>query len=368
MTLHAIRVPNWGLAMEEGTLAAWLVAEGASVATGDEIADIETSKIANVLESPFSGRLVRQVAAVGDVRPVGALLGVIADAAETAQEIDAFVAGAVEATAKAAVDFPAVREPERIDVAGQSLLYLKLPAAVAASRLPVILVHGFGGDHRNWMFNQQALAADRDAYAVDLPGHGGSGKTVGDGSLCAIAGQLSAFLDALGLGRVHLVGHSLGAAVAATLALDQPQRVASLIAICGAGFGGPLDRAYIEGFVAATRRKDLRPFVEQLFFDPSIVTREMVDDLVAYKRIDGVSEAIRSIADGALSSGSLNDLQSRLARLEPPLLNLFASDDQITPTSPAVAGSLIERSGHMPHLEAAAAVNPIMQAFLKEQD
>ena len=74
MTIQPITMPKWGLAMQEGTLAKWSVEEGQAVAAGQEIADIETSKIANVYESPVGGVLRRRVAGEGDVLPVGALL------------------------------------------------------------------------------------------------------------------------------------------------------------------------------------------------------------------------------------------------------------------------------------------------------
>ena len=76
--IQPIVMPKWGLAMEEGTLTAWLVQDGSQIEKGQEIAEIETTKIANVFESPVSGTLRRLVAKQGDVLPVGALLAVLA--------------------------------------------------------------------------------------------------------------------------------------------------------------------------------------------------------------------------------------------------------------------------------------------------
>ena len=73
----AITMPKWGLAMEEGMLARWAVDVGATIELGQEIMDIETSKIANVFESPVAGVLRRRVVGDGDTVPVGALLGVV---------------------------------------------------------------------------------------------------------------------------------------------------------------------------------------------------------------------------------------------------------------------------------------------------
>ncbi len=93
----AVTVPKWGIEMQEGTLVAWHVEEGATVAKGSDIVDLETEKIVNTLESPGSGALRRKLAAEGDTLDVGALLGVLADPEVSDADIDAFIAGFVPA-------------------------------------------------------------------------------------------------------------------------------------------------------------------------------------------------------------------------------------------------------------------------------
>jgi len=89
--LKALTVPRWGMAMEEGTVVAWLANEGDAIDEGTEIAELESSKIVNVLESHDTGILRRRTACEGDTLPVGALLGVISTSAATDEEIDAFI-------------------------------------------------------------------------------------------------------------------------------------------------------------------------------------------------------------------------------------------------------------------------------------
>jgi pyruvate dehydrogenase E2 component (dihydrolipoamide acetyltransferase) len=75
---------------------------------------------------------------------------------------------------------------------------------------------------------QAALAADRAVYAIDLPGHGESTKEIQTGDLAELAETVVQAMNALGLERAHLVGHSLGAGTALQLALAHPDRIASL--------------------------------------------------------------------------------------------------------------------------------------------
>ena len=89
--IQALTIPKWGLSMEQGTVTKWLIAEGDSFAEGDEIVEIETDKIANVVEAPFTGRLSRIVAEPGSTLPVGALIGVSAGEAAPADAIESFL-------------------------------------------------------------------------------------------------------------------------------------------------------------------------------------------------------------------------------------------------------------------------------------
>jgi len=81
--------------MEEGTLINWLVNEGDVVSVGDEIAEIESSKIVNVLETHIAGTVRRKVLQEDETLPVGGLLAVIADTDVTEDAIDAFISSYV---------------------------------------------------------------------------------------------------------------------------------------------------------------------------------------------------------------------------------------------------------------------------------
>ncbi|HEV2335148.1 MAG TPA: alpha/beta fold hydrolase, partial [Stellaceae bacterium] len=173
-----ITMPKWGLTMTEGKVLGWLKAEGESYRAGEELLEIETSKITNVMEAGEAGTLRRIVAAEGATLPVGALLAVAAPGSVPDAEIAAFVAGFVAPEPVAEAGDEGAPAPRDIEAGGQRLRVLDVGGDGNPGATPVVLIHGFGGDLNSWMFTQPALAERRRTIALDLPGHGGSSKTL----------------------------------------------------------------------------------------------------------------------------------------------------------------------------------------------
>src|SRR5262249_24359308 len=167
-----------------------------------------------------------------------------------------------------------------------------------------------------------------------------------------------AFLDELHLEDVDLVGHSLGGAIAAQIALDHPQRVRSLSLLAPAGFGEEINGDFINAFASAQTRRDLKAALGQLFADDSLVSRALVDGVLRYKRLDGVGEVLETLSGTLFPDGrQATQLASRLGGLPAPLMVIWGTDDRVIPArhaanAPARAKVVtIARTGHMVQME-----------------
>ncbi len=365
-----VTMPKWGLSMQLGKITAWVVAEGDDVKVGDDLADIETEKITGTLEASDAGTVRRIVARVGEDVPVSGTIALIAPADVTETELDAAVLQARAVIEAGVPDDAAGPVVQTAEVGGRKISY----AGAGEDGDVVLLVHGYGGDRNSWLFLQEPLAARYRVYALDLPGHGTSAKDVGDGpagpagaagpdgpagTFGVLADAVTGVLDAVGAERAHLVGHSMGGAVALAVAARDPGRIASLTLIAPSGFGRQINAGYLRGFADAQTRRELKPVVGLLFADESLVTRQVVEDLLAYKRLDGVDEALHALAD-TLLDGDVQRVGSAalVAAIggAVPIAVVWGRADRIIPASQAesVAGAvrhLIDGAGHMPHME-----------------
>ena len=358
--ITSVAMPKWGLSMRSGKITDWVVTEGDAVAPGDDLADIETEKITGTLEADAGGIVRRVIATVGEDVPVGAAIALIAP-----PDVPDAVLDDLAARARAVIDAGLPEDDgagpvvETVEAGGRRVSY----AGAGDSGDVVLLVHGYGGDRNSWLFLQEPLAARHRVYALDLPGHGTSAKDVGDGSVDLLADAVLGVLDAVGPDRAHLVGHSLGGAVVLAAAARAPGRIASLTLFAPAGFGPSINAGYVRGFAAAQTRRELKPLVGQLFADEQLVTRQVVDDLLAYKRLDGVDAALAALAETLLDGDEQRiDSAAAVRALGEvvPVTVVWGSADRIIPAeqassvaavAPGAAVRVIDGAGHMPHME-----------------
>lgn len=359
-SITPLLMPKWGIDMVEGRVAQWLVAEGADVQPGAELVEVESEKTTGPVEASVPGVLRRRLAREGEVVPIGALLGVLAAASVPEAEIEAFVAG-FRAPERRAADAGSV--DQTVAVLDHELRLLSL----GAGEPPVLLLHGFGGDLRGWGPVQAALSRGRRVISVDLPAHGGSTTALAAAEPRFFEDLVLGLLEALAVPRVHLVGHSWGGVIAWGVAAREPSRVASLTLIGTAGPATPVDPQYLQAFLDANRRADLKAVLQRLFADPALVTRELVEQTLRHKRIEVVDAAWRQIAAAAVPAAGAG---AAAAAPPVPIQIILGSEDRICPlgadfTPPAsMALHRLAAVGHMPQLEAAGNVVSLIEAFV----
>ena len=369
-SITPLTMPKWGLSMKEGKLLSWLINEGDSFNKGDEIAEVETEKIASAVEAPLSGTLRKIVTEDDTVYSVGALLGVVADESVSDEDINAFAEKfQAEFVPEEDDDEEEASASEFIQINDLNIRYVSKGEGDDV----VILIHGFGGDLDNWLFNHDELVSKsgKRVIAIDLPGHGQTTKSAGDGSFVFFADIIHEFIKSLNINKVHLIGHSMGGAVSLQFAEKYPDVTLSLGLICSAGLGDEINSEYINGFVESSSRKQVKPYLQQLFANKDLVTRQLINNILQYKRLDGVDSVLKTIVDSFLADGKqqlkFNDL---LDSFSGSVCVIWGSQDQIIPVQhaenlPANTKVLkVETAGHMVQMEAANQVN----AFLIESN
>jgi pyruvate dehydrogenase E2 component (dihydrolipoamide acetyltransferase) len=360
-----VTMPKWGLSMRLGKITDWIVAEGDEVTAGDDLADIETEKITGTLEASHAGTVRRIIARVGEDVPVSGTIALIAPAGVSDEDLDALAHKARAVIDAGVPEDGGGPEVQVTDVGGRKISY----AGAGAGGDVVLLIHGYGGDKNSWLFLQEPLAARFRVYALDLPGHGTSAKDVGTDPAGVLADAVTGVLDAVGASRAHLVGHSMGGAVALAVAARDPRRAASVTLIAPTGFGRQINAGYLRGFADAQTRRELKPLVAQLFADERLMTRQLVDDLLAYKRLDGVDEALRALLDTLLDGDTQRmDSAAALSAVSDgvPVTVVWGRADQIIPAAqadsvPGAVRHLVDGAGHMPHMERPAAVQAAIE-------
>jgi pyruvate dehydrogenase E2 component (dihydrolipoamide acetyltransferase) len=163
----------------------------------------------------------------------------------------------------------------------------------------------------------------------------------------------------------------MGGAIAALVASRRPERVASLTLIASAGLGPEINNLFIDGFVRMARRREAVEVIGLLVHDPALVSRAMVEDVLRYKRLDGVSAALAKIAEVWFPGGRQSlDLRGRIAELAMPVQVIWGREDRIIPVAHAeplgahLPVRILDAAGHLPHMEKAGEVNRLIDQFI----
>jgi len=260
---------------------------------------------------------------------------------------------------------------------------LRLVEAGRPDAPPVLLVHGFGASAFQWRELMPRLAAAGwHVLAPDLPGHGFSELVLPDGEYSreAFARRLWMLLDALGVPRAPIVGHSMGGAIAAEMAWQHPERVSRLALLSPAGFGRVPSRAALMHYVPDALAPLAQPFASVA------AARLILGDVYGPDSSwtpDDERELLAPYAQPEIYRSMLRTLKEfnfrlhrpeALARLCEGTLVIFGTHDKVV--SPhdvegrvqAVPGGrlvMLPRVGHLPQGEAGEQVAALLAEHLR---
>jgi pyruvate dehydrogenase E2 component (dihydrolipoamide acetyltransferase) len=370
--------PPVALEAETGRLIRWLAAEGEPVREGQPLFEIDANSAATQVEAPASGVLRGLRAKAGDHLSVGATLAWIvgedepfdADLQALAGELRALLTPAASAPPSEARDDAPTR-PDDVGERAPALPPAPTLAVGAGARLnrlwlargegpPIVFIHGFGADLNAWRPLVGRLPGAYSALAVDLPGHGAS-PLAGDATLAALTAAVAATLAEEGVAAAHLVGHSLGGAVAAALTTAPGFLALSLALISPAGLGPEVNGAFIAGFLRARSESSLSPWMRELVADPSALSSALVNTTLRQRATGALVEAQTRLAGTLFPDGAQAiDIRPWLVEIAIPAKVIVGVEDRILPARQAeglnglIALHRLARVGHMPHLEARA--------------
>lgn len=259
---------------------------------------------------------------------------------------------------------------EQVEVAG-----LTVGFRLAGKGPALVLVHGGLGDSRVWRDQLEQLSDDFTVIAWDAPGCGGSADPPEDYDLADYADCLAAFIDALGLDRPHVLGHSFGGGLVLHLGARHPGLPTSLVVVGGyAGWRGSLPAEEVEARLElALRQADELPKAIDPHSIPGLLSPAMsperVDEVAAI-----MSDARPAGARVMARAFAAADLRGVLARIQVPTLVLYGGEDQragrpvaeaLHAAIPTSTLSVLPGVGHECYLESPEAFNLEVRRFLR---
>ncbi|MFM0073446.1 alpha/beta fold hydrolase [Paraburkholderia sediminicola] len=270
--------------------------------------------------------------------------------------------------------FPA----QQIWLASQRAVSYRDVDSAESEALPLVLLHGIGSGAASWVQQFEVLSETRRVLAWDAPGYGASTPVEADSPAAGdYATVLKEWLDALGIERCVLMGHSLGAIIAGAFAVANPQRVAGLLLLSPAGGYGASAAE-----VRETKRDQRLAMLKEL--GPQGLAEKRSTNMVSTHASDEARAWVRWNMSRVIPHGYAQathllanaDLASDLARYRGRISVAVGADDTITPPEACerlalAAGNklqVVPRAGHAGYIEAPAAYTAIIDTFCRASD
>jgi len=261
-----------------------------------------------------------------------------------------------------------------VDAGGIKTNYLE-----TGSGTPVVLVHGSGpgvSAYANWRLTLPALAPHVRALAPDMVGFGFTDRPAD-----VVYGMetwtrhLLAFLDALEVERVSIVGNSFGGALALRLAAEHPERVDRLVLMGSAGLSWPVTEGLAAVWGYEPSVANMRRLLDLFAFDRSLVTDELAEVRFRASIEPGVQEAFAAMfpAPHQRWLDSMATAEDRIAAIGAETLVVHGRHDRVVPldSSQRLAALMpnadlvvFSRCGHWTQIERAADFNSLLVRFL----
>ena len=402
MSVVDLPLPRLGETMEEGRIVTWLKQPGDAFKRGEILLEVETDKTVVEVPALQDGVMVRHLAAETDMIPVDAPIARIevagTPAAPSASRQSAQSVAAVPSPSRLAAPSPSkggLRASPRarrlardrgVDLAalmgsgrngrisGEDVLSAgasKEPTAASSIQVATVagtiqvrewpaigqrrgdafLIHGLFADAESYTLLARRLAkGGLRVLAIDLPGHGGS-EAAGS-TLAQLVDTTATALRALAVGPVRLVGHSLGAMIAAKIASAGDVAIDRLLLLAPAGLGKEIDAGFVDGMIAADSIADLERALSRL--DGGALSPSYLQQLLT--RIQSRRATLRALADSINDGGvQRHSIAADLERVKVPLTAIFGLKDRVIPWQHAAhlpahaAVHFVKNAGHMPH-------------------
>ncbi len=267
-----------------------------------------------------------------------------------------------------------------VEVNGQRIHYLDYGEGP-----PVVLLHGGGAGSAIWFRQIAVLAKTHRVIAPDHPVFGLSSQVAYDTPFSdTVVRYMTGFMDALGLASADVVGLSLGAQMAISMAVESPERIDKLVVIDSAGLGEEFPMLYKLATVPLLGRLIVRPnrWGQDNYFKTMEVVDSEFEDAGAYKQYaydvtltEGHPAAMRSsvsvIADFGGQKTIFTDDQLRSVRS--PALAIWGEYDPLFPIEhgyrlselvPNSSLHVIENARHVPILDHPQTVNQLIVGFI----
>jgi pimeloyl-ACP methyl ester carboxylesterase len=229
---------------------------------------------------------------------------------------------------------------------------------------PLVLLHGLFGALSNF---KDLVEHFRKTHRVIIPMLPLFDLGLLDTSVGGLARYVQRFIEARGLGQVHLLGNSLGGHVGLVYTLKHPEKVATLTLT---GSSGLFENGMGETYPKRGDYDYIQKKTEITFYDPAVATKELVDEVYDITRNRVKVLKVIALAKSAIR----HNLGEELQNITAPTCLIWGKNDTITP--PLVAEEFkklipnselhwIDKCGHAPMMEVPVAFNDILSKFLQ---